>query len=84
MRLSEIAEVFGLASYASAGSTIQKLKRSIIGDKKLGIDINYILLDLTPLLTLLIAQICVEVLECLGKTLLHKMEDIVNNRSGGL
>lgn len=48
LRLSEIANLFGLASYASAGSTIQKVKQGIISDKKLGNDINYILLDLTP------------------------------------
>ena len=48
MRLREIAGVFGLASYASASSTIRKLSQRLNHDKKLGNDINYILLDLTP------------------------------------
>lgn len=48
MRLSEIADVFGLASYASAGSTIRKVKERIKTDKKFAREINSIMLDLTP------------------------------------
>jgi hypothetical protein len=45
MRLGEIADAFGLAGYASAGSTIRQIK----GRKdKPSNQINYILLDLTP------------------------------------
>jgi hypothetical protein len=48
MRLAEIAEVFGLASYASAGATIRQVKQRRVTDKALDKGINYILLDLTP------------------------------------
>jgi chromosomal replication initiation ATPase DnaA len=48
MRLGEIAHAFGLASYASAGSTIRQIKGRIAKDKALAKQINYILLDLTP------------------------------------
>lgn len=48
MRLGEIADAFGLASYASAGSTIRQVKGRIAEDKALATQINYILLDLTP------------------------------------
>ena len=47
MRLSEIAELFGLASYASAGSGIRNLKRRLEEDAVLANDIKSILLDLT-------------------------------------
>jgi len=47
MRLAEIAEVFGLSSYASAGATIRHMKARRAVDKQLNRDINYILLDLT-------------------------------------
>ena len=48
MRLAEISEVFGLASYASAGATIRQVKAKRIKDKSLDESINYIILDLTP------------------------------------
>ncbi len=48
MGLAEIAEVFDLASYASAGSTIRHIKGRMATDKALAKQINYILLDLTP------------------------------------
>ncbi len=48
MRLGEIADAFGLASYASAGSTIRQLKGRISKDSTLAKRINYIILDLTP------------------------------------
>lgn len=48
MRSTEIADVFGLASYASAEATIRQLKNKRRTDKALDGGINYILLDLTP------------------------------------
>jgi putative transposase len=48
MRLAEIAETFGLASYASAGATIRQVKQRRATDKTLDESINYIILDLTP------------------------------------
>jgi putative transposase len=48
MTLSEIADVFGLASYASAGSTIRALRRRMGEDKALRGEINAIMLDWTP------------------------------------
>ncbi len=48
MRLAEIAEAFGLASYASAGATIRQIKAKRASNKRLDQSINYILLDLTP------------------------------------
>jgi len=48
MRLSEIAAVFDLASYASAGSTIRMVRKRMEEDPGLKASINYILLDLTP------------------------------------
>ena len=48
MRLAEIAEKFGLASYASAGATIRQVVAKRENDKQLDREINYILLDLTP------------------------------------
>ena len=48
MRLAEIAEAFGLASYASAGSTIRQIKGRMEKDKALARRIKYILRDLTP------------------------------------
>ncbi len=47
MRLREIADAFGLASYASAGSTIRQIKGRIAKDKALANRVSYILLDLT-------------------------------------
>ena len=49
MRLREIADAFGLASYASAGSTIRQIKRRMEEDRALAKQIKGILLDLTPL-----------------------------------
>jgi chromosomal replication initiation ATPase DnaA len=46
MKLAEIAEAFGLASYASAGATIRQVKAKRVRDKSLEESINYILLDL--------------------------------------
>ena len=48
MKLAEIAEVFGLVSYASAGATIRLVKAKRVRDKSLEDSIQYILLDLTP------------------------------------
>ncbi len=48
MTLSEIADAFGLASYASAGATIRKLRRRIEEDRALAKQIKLIILDLTP------------------------------------
>lgn len=48
MRLSEIADAFGLATYASAGATIRSVKQRITEDKELKKAINSIILDLTP------------------------------------
>jgi len=48
MRLAEIAGVFGLSSYTSAGATIRHVKVRKAVDKQLNRDINYILFDLTP------------------------------------
>lgn len=48
MRLAEIANAFGLKSYAGAGSVIRKLKIRIDQDKKLAKLVNLIILDLTP------------------------------------
>jgi len=48
MRLTEIAELFGLASYASAGSTIRALRLKMEEDADLKNAIDYILLELTP------------------------------------
>ncbi|HEB94681.1 MAG TPA: hypothetical protein ENI94_14745 [Gammaproteobacteria bacterium] len=48
MRLAEIAEIFGLASYASAGATIRQVKTRRFNNRQLDQDLNYILLDLTP------------------------------------
>lgn len=48
MRLAEIAEAFGLASYASAGATIRQIKVKRARNKRLDQSINYILLELTP------------------------------------
>ena len=48
MGLGEISDAFGLASYASAGSTIRRIRQRIVEDQSLAGDINYILLDLTP------------------------------------
>jgi putative transposase len=48
MTLSEIAEVFDLASYASAGSSIRALKQRLQDAPALRRQVDYILLDLTP------------------------------------
>ncbi len=48
MRLREIADAFGLASYASAGSGIRRIKQRIEKDGYLARRIKRILLDLTP------------------------------------
>lgn len=48
MTLSEIARVFGLASYASAGSAIRHLRQRMRADEALQAAVNRILLDLTP------------------------------------
>ena len=48
MTLSEIADAFGLASYASAGATIRKLRLRIEEDRRLVRQIKLIILDLTP------------------------------------
>ncbi len=48
MTLSKIADAFGLASYASAGATIRKLRRRIEEDRRLARQIKLIILDLTP------------------------------------
>ena len=48
MRLSEITEAFGLASYASAGSTISQIKVKRAGYKRLDQIINYKKLDSPP------------------------------------
>jgi chromosomal replication initiation ATPase DnaA len=47
MRLSAIAEVFGLTSYASAGATIRQLKARIQRDAALGETIARLKCDLT-------------------------------------
>lgn len=47
MRLSAIAEVFGLASYASAGATIRQLKARIDRNAELGDMIQQLRRDLT-------------------------------------
>jgi putative transposase len=44
MRLGEIADAFGLASYARAGSTIRQLKGRLVMDKALARRINDIVL----------------------------------------
>jgi len=49
MRLAEIADIFGLSSYASAGATIRQIKARRKLDKQLNRDIDYILFDLTLL-----------------------------------
>jgi len=46
MRLSAIAEVFGLTSYASAGATIRQLKARIECDAALGATIERLKCDL--------------------------------------
>ncbi|MEE8321653.1 MAG: hypothetical protein V3R68_07435 [Gammaproteobacteria bacterium] len=46
--MAEIANVFGLASYASAGATIRNLRKRIDEDKELAKDLDYILQVLTP------------------------------------
>ncbi len=48
MKLADIAKIFDLASYASAGSTIRTLRQRLDEDAELKNKINYILLDLTP------------------------------------
>ena len=48
LTLAEIANVFGLASYASAGATIRNLRKRIDEDKELAKDLDYILQVLTP------------------------------------
>lgn len=48
MKLSNIAQLFGLASYASASATIRQVKARLAADKRLTKDISYLLLDLTP------------------------------------
>ncbi len=48
MTLSEIADAFGLASYASAGSTIRALRRRMGEDKALKGEVDAIMLDWTP------------------------------------
>ena len=48
MKLGEIADAFGLASCASAGSTIRHIKGRILKDKTLAKQINHILPGLTP------------------------------------
>lgn len=48
MKLAEIADAFGLASYASAGATIRRVKARMGREKRFNQNINYILLDLTP------------------------------------
>ena len=50
MKLAEIAEAFGLVSYASARATIRLVKAKNVRDKSLEESIYYILLDLTPLI----------------------------------
>ena len=48
MGLGEVSDVFGFASYASAGSTIRRVRQRVAEDQILAGDINYILLELTP------------------------------------
>jgi REP element-mobilizing transposase RayT len=48
LRLAEVAEVFGLASYASASATIRLLKRRLQLDAALAKTVKRIILDLTP------------------------------------
>lgn len=48
MRLADIADAFGLASYASAGSTIRQLEKRMEKDRALANQIKCVLLDLTP------------------------------------
>ncbi|MEA3410862.1 MAG: transposase [Pseudomonadota bacterium] len=48
MTLSEIARSFGLASYASAGSSIRSVRQALKKDKALAKHVDCILLDLTP------------------------------------
>jgi hypothetical protein len=46
MRLSVIADVFGLTSYASAGATIRQLKARIERDAALGVTLERLKCDL--------------------------------------
>ena len=48
MALSQIADRFGLASYASAGSVTRNIRLKISTDKKFSKEVNSLLLDLTP------------------------------------
>jgi chromosomal replication initiation ATPase DnaA len=48
MTLSEIADTFDLASYASAGSTIRSVRKRMEEHPTLKEHVDYILLDLTP------------------------------------
>ncbi len=48
MKLAQIAAEFGLASYASAGSTIRNIRRRLKEDKQLQNDLHCIMQDLTP------------------------------------
>ncbi len=48
MRLSEIAQLFGLASFASAGASIRRVRMRIPLDKQLAKDINSLVRKLAP------------------------------------
>jgi len=48
MKLTDIADHFGLSGYAGAGASIRNLRVQLEQDKKLSRDLNYILQDLTP------------------------------------
>ncbi len=48
MTLAEIADIFGLASYASAGSSIRRIRQRMEEEGGFKELVNYILLDLTP------------------------------------
>ncbi|HEB55673.1 MAG TPA: hypothetical protein ENI98_05080 [Gammaproteobacteria bacterium] len=48
MRLREIANIFGLASYASASSVIRTVKYRLENDQEFAKGVDSILLDLTP------------------------------------
>lgn len=48
MTLAEIADIFDLASYASAGSSIRRIRQRMVEEAKFKELVNYILLDLTP------------------------------------
>ena len=48
LTLREIADAFGLASYASAGATVRTVRKRLQEDEALAMRLNCILLDLTP------------------------------------